>query len=638
MTIYKQTLVLLTLLVSNMLFAQTKSERVTITKNYDLAKLTKIANEYKDLQSNQKKEAIRLAEINNWPLTFVDDNGAYHELMKVSAEGVPQYNMTFNQNAARSTRAKWLHNGGGMGLNVEGQNMTAYVWDGGHALPTHNEFSSAGGGASRITLGDADTPETSDHGTHVCGTIMAYGVYASTKGMAPQASLISYDWSGDLSEVTNAAAEGMLISNHSYGLDIADVADWRIGAYTMESRRWDNIMHNAPYYLMVAAAGNDGDNNYSNADPLEGNVYFDKLYDHIVSKNTMAVANANDLGVNSSGELTSSPNIESSSSEGPTDDLRVKPDITGNGVNVLSPIDTSNSSYASYTGTSMASPNVAGSLLLLQQLNNETNGSYLLSSTLRGLALHNADDGGIYGPDAVYGWGYLNTKKAAEAILNDGTTTAVKVFDLAEGETHTFQVTSDGINPLLASISWNDLPSNHVNIGTPNRPDPVLVNDLDIRVSKNGTTYEPWKLTGVDSNATGDNNVDVFERVDVIGASGDYTVSVSHKGTLAETQTYSLVITGITDFQNTTGVGEQQFANFKIWPNPNKGIFTLSVEDADDLNIVISDILGKVILSENYHNLNSFTKQFDLSLLPSGVYMVSVQNENKKSTNKIIIE
>ena len=51
---------------------------------------------------------------------------------------------------------------------------------------------------------------------------------------------------------------------------------------------------------------------------------------------------------------------------GPTDDGRIKPDVVADGVGVLSSVSSSNTSYSSLSGTSMASPNASGSLLLLQ--------------------------------------------------------------------------------------------------------------------------------------------------------------------------------------------------------------------------------------------------------------------------------
>lgn len=632
--IYKLSLFSLTLLFTINNYAQTEKQKQEITKNYNQEVLQQMAQEFDVLQTSNLEKARALAKINNWPLQYTDDQGTFYQLIKVSEQNKPIYYKTFNKNAARSSRAVFLHNGGGMGLNYEGQNMTAHVWDGGVARETHQEFGDGSGG-TRITFGDTDAGY-SDHGTHVIGTICAMGVNSNAKGMAPQASVISYDWFGDLTEATIEAGQGMMISNHSYGADINDLNDWQIGAYTMDSRAWDKIMYQAPYYLMVCAAGNDGGNNTANGDPLEGNAYFDKLYDHTTSKNNMVVANGNDLSVNSEGEIVGSITLDSSSSEGPTDDYRVKPDITGNGVWLYSSIATSNSSYASYLGTSMASPNVAGSLLLLQQLYNDENGSFMRSATLRGLALHTADDGGMVGPDAQFGWGYMNTKKAAETILNDEGTTEVEEMILEDGQTIEFQTTADGVNTLQASICWTDKQSDNINTGTANDTTPVLVADLDIRVSQGGDIFEPWKLTSVNTNAKGDNNVDNFERIDVEGASGTYNITISHKGTLAEPQAFSLVLTGIT--WNNIGVNENEIAEFSVWPNPNNGIFNIFVNEQDIINVKIIDVLGKETFTKEMNFSNSSTNQIDLSHLTKGIYFIALEKNGQSSVKKLIIE
>ena len=166
------------------------------------------------------------------------------------------------------------------------------------------------------------------------------------------------------------------------------------------------------------------------------------------------------------------------------------------------------------------------------------------SATLKGVALHTADDAGPNGPDAVYGWGLLNAKRAAEVISNNGGASMVEEVVLNSGQTYSVQVTSDGVNDLLASISWTDL-AGAVNNGT-NSPTPALVNDLDVRVTKNGTSYSPWRLTGVTTNGKGDNTKDNYERVDVANASGTYTLTVTHKGSLnSGSQAFSLVVTGL---------------------------------------------------------------------------------------------
>ena len=636
MNISKIKILLLTVLFSGfMVNAQTKAERNQITKNYDKALLTQMANDFAKMQQADKEKALQYAKEHNLPVKYVNEVGQFCELMKLNAEGKPVYYATYNKNAAKSTRANFLHNGGGLGLNIEGQNMTGYVWDGGVALVTHQEFTDDSGN-TRITLGDTDA-DTSDHGTHVIGTVIAKGVNPNAKGMAPQAHLVSYDWGGDLTEATIEASNGMLLSNHSYGPLIENVADWQFGAYTGEARHWDLLLYQAPYYQMVAAAGNDGYVNYENGDPLDGNSGFDKLSGHVVAKNTLAVANGNDLAIDANGDPISTPNLDGSSSQGPTDDYRIKPDITGNGVFLTSSIDASNSSYASYTGTSMASPNVMGTLLILQQLYMQEKSTYMLSATLRGLAKHTADDGGLPGPDAKMGWGYLNAKKSAEIILNDGDTAEVEELDLQNGETYSFQVTSDGTNPLIASISWTDKQSNNVNVGNANDPTPVLVNDLDLRVTKGSTTYEPWKLTGVNSNTKGDNIVDNFERVDVDNASGTYTVTVSHKGNLEDGhQAYSIIITGITG--TNMGVEAEKATQIKIWPNPGNGKFSIFVNESGHANLTVTDLLGKQVYSESFSAEGNETKDVDLSNLVKGVYLINFRINHKITTTKLILE
>ena len=526
------------LVFSTSLNAQTKRQTQKIKQKTNLSKLNELESTFKQKSTSKKEKANKMAKLNGWPL-IIEKDGSYAELQDVTDDGKPIYFTTYNVNASKSTRANYLNIGGGLGLSLDGQNMTAHVWDGGLARSTHQEYDGPGGN-NRFSIGDGTTT-LNYHSAHVTGTIIASGVQANAKGMAPQAKAIGYDWNSDTSEATNAASNGMLISNHSYGYISSNIPDQWFGAYGTDARDWDQIMYNAPYYLMVVAAGNDGNDNSSNGAPLDGNSSYDKLSGHATAKNNMVVANGQDASIDSNGNLIS-VSINSSSSEGPTDDYRIKPDITGNGTAVFSTYESSDTAYNSITGTSMASPNVAGTLLLLQQHYDNLNGSFMRSATLKGLALHTADDAGTSGPDAIYGWGLLNAKAAAETITNNGNQSVISELTLSPGQTYTTTVTADGINDLIASISWTD-PAGSVNSGT-NSSTPALVNDLDIRVS-NGTTYYPYKLTSITSNTKADNSVDPFERVDIANPSGNYTITVTHKGTLSSSQNFSLIITGV---------------------------------------------------------------------------------------------
>ena len=578
-------------------FSQTKEDVAKITKDYDVEKIQQKITYFQKLEETERAKAIAVANKNGWPIIIKGENGSFQELMKLTPDGFPIYYATTNVAAARSTRANFLNTGGGLGLTLDGQGMVARVWDGGTVRRSHSGF-----GGRVTTVDDVSGTTYSDHGTHVTGTIIALpwnAGSAGVKGMATLATARTFYWDNDESEALSEVLGGMLISNHSYGVPITNgttsLPAWYIGAYTDAAQGWDEIAYLSPYYLAVMSAGNDGTNN-NNTNPIASG--YDKLTGNKTSKNTLIVANANDAIINADGSL-SSVSINTSSSQGPTDDRRIKPDITGNGTGLTSTISTSNTSTASYTGTSMASPNVAGTLLLVQQHHKNVTNSFMKSATLRGLACHTADDAGNAGPDAKFGWGLLNAKKAVETITGNGISSWISEETLTQGQTYTMTVKSNGgaSNPLIASITWTDLPG-VANIGNQpvNDPTPVLVNDLDIRVTKDGTTtFYPWKLQSSPSALavrTGDNNVDNIEIIKIDApTAGDYVITITHKGTLVTgAQNYSLIVTGIV-------------SNFSLTPK------------SDDL-IVCSN--QDAVYTFDYKQSGTFTTNFSATGLPSG--------------------
>ncbi|MEZ4787377.1 MAG: hypothetical protein R2790_05740 [Flavobacterium haoranii] len=189
--------------------------------------------------------------------------------------------------------------------------MVPRMWDGG---PIHNHQEYAG----RITMVDGTTRNANSfHSIHVMGTIIASGTFggrSDAKGMAPEATARSFDWNDDESEAISEAMNGMLLSNHSYGVPIANVPGaWYMGAYTQDSYNWDVIAYNFPYYLPVMSAGNDG----TTTNPSPTTTGYDKLNGNKTSKNILTVANAQDATVNTTtGAITAGGTIHSSSSQG----------------------------------------------------------------------------------------------------------------------------------------------------------------------------------------------------------------------------------------------------------------------------------------------------------------------------------
>ncbi len=153
--------------------AQTENERNKIVSGYDTKELSKLLNEFASKQKIQKAEAIAFAKTNNIPVFVKLEDGGVAELQRID-NGNPIYYRTFNVAAARSTRANHLHSGGSLGLNLNGQNMTAYVWDGGHARVSHQEYDGTGG-TNRVTIEDTGSEggtKLNFHAAHVTGKVI----------------------------------------------------------------------------------------------------------------------------------------------------------------------------------------------------------------------------------------------------------------------------------------------------------------------------------------------------------------------------------------------------------------------------------------------------------------------------------
>ena len=458
----------------------------------------------------------------------------------------PLYRTTQNRDAAISSGANLLYpapyNLGGAGVKVG-------VWDAGRVRNTHQEFNT-----NRVVNRNATAP-LDDHATHVAGTVGASGFTASAKGMAPSVAIDSWDWSSDYAEMTSSGAATVSgdttkipLSNHSYGYD-AGTAD--MGVYNDESVETDQLAVAMPYYLICWAAGNE-------QDLLTAKGGFQSITYNGLSKNILTVGAINDA-ISGGVRSPSAGTMSDFSSWGPSDDGRIKPDVVANGTTVNSPIDTSNTAYASYSGTSMAAPSATGSAALLAQLYaREFAGQRMRSSMLKGLLTHTADDLGNAGPDYKFGWGLINVKAAADVIMaHKASLAAPKMIEdtltaAVSSRTHTFQW--DGVSPIRVTLCWTDP------VGTAqadNSRNPNLRHNLDLTVTTPGSTLlRPyvmpfvgnWSDAAMNSVATtGKNNVDNVEQVYVSAPNqaGTYTVTVSRDGALTtSSQVYSLIVTG----------------------------------------------------------------------------------------------
>ncbi len=522
-------------------------------KHTNQAQLEKLEQSFRQQQEQELKRAQKIIENKGLQRKYQSDNGQLVELQGIDATGQLEYYTTNNLGAAHTVATNEIWPNGTLNLNLNGQGLIVGEWDGGAIYNAHQDLN------GRINQVDG-SPSISSHATHVAGTMIGAGMNNQARGMANQAELDAYDWLYDEAEMANAAKGGLLVSNHSYAyltgwsggywmgnINISTQEDYKFGFYNQLAKQWDQIAYNAPYYLIVKAAGNDrGDN--GPGFPADG------PYDCIPplgnAKNILTVGAVNDIanGYNQSSDVK----MTSYSSWGPTDDGRIKPDIVANGSNLTSTWVNSTNDYKSLSGTSMASPNATGSLILLQEHYKNLYNFYMRAATLKGLVIHTADEAGSNpGPDYQYGWGLLNTAKAAAHISNDSGKQLMYEDRLANQDTFTYSVYSDGNEPLTATLSWTDVPGNP----PPPSLDPstlMLVNDLDLRIvyDSNNNANQPYVMNPSAPAApasTGDNIRDNAEKVHIASPSaGWYTIRVTHKNNLnnQNPQEFSVISSG----------------------------------------------------------------------------------------------
>lgn len=625
-----------------LIFSQTTEERRKIAENSD-----EVANAalLKELQNDQHNREIRISAYlstnPNVKKIIKDDVSGKIELTDILSDGNPLYTSTSNEGSAITARSTSLYNGGVLGLNIQGQGMTVGVWDGGPVRDTHQEFMVDG--FTKVSILDF-TSSMSDHGTHVAGTIAAKGVLPAVRGLAFNSSIKSYDWNDDLIEMQNEASTGLLMSNHSYGPALTTNSQlWILGAYINDARQLDALCYNNPFYLPVFAAGNDRAKTAIPYGTQNASKFgYDLIAGDGVAKNVLTVAAVNQVLQYVNNE---SVTMSSFSNYGPTDDGRIKPEISAKGVAVRSTTSNTDTSTGFKDGTSMAAPAVTAVVTLLQQYHNQLYNNYMRAATVKGLVLHTADEAGDgAGPDYQFGWGLINAENAAKVIRDKNLTSnrsVITELNLNNGATFTQSVNSYSNRPLKISISWTDpAPAiATINNGDVDPSTKYLVNDLDVKVtSANGTIYYPWKLQGLASafspatnNST--NNVDNFERIDIPNANGEYTITVTHKGVLVNgNQNFTLIVNGQSLSTLSTNDIKSKENKVYIYPNPVKDILYLGNNNNVEAYVAVVDVSGRIVLKDTVKD-----SKIDVHALVPGSYMLIYSDkQNRELSTKFI--
>lgn len=427
--------------------------------------------------------------------------------------------------------------------NLDGTGQIVGVWDEGPARDTHDNFQNApasspiNNGNKRVlkidnTLGNGGGVGLSNHGTHVTGTIIGDGtgdtqIHSGTgnpesQGYAYKAFCVSHNWDDVFSERRQ--------SKHDWN-HVADNHSWSngssFGGYNGYTQQFD-FDNRDSWLCQVMSAGN-----YANSGSRPFSDKGMTVYASNAHRNGMIIANVQD-----------NEDINGSSSRGPAADGRLIPQFSANGTGLRSCIASGDSSYASYTGTSMSGPSVCGSVVLLSQLwRQEHSGRMLAPDVIRGVLALTARDKFNTGPDYRYGFGMVDCQAAADLILADKQNGKQIVRGAARsGDVIEYSISvSSSSQPLRVVLSWLDVYAN-------TNANPVLVNDLDVELVApgGGTTFYPY--AGVTSASNGDedhtftttgaNTRDNIELVNVDSpATGTWTLLVKGTSIPANAQT-----------------------------------------------------------------------------------------------------
>jgi subtilisin family serine protease len=274
---------------------------------------------------------------------------------------------------ARGQQVDWSHGNFGVDsvhLRTKGQGIKVAILDTGVDLDHPDLRGNVV--LSKDFTGKGTADDGNGHGTHVAGIVAAIDNSVGVIGVAPEAKLVI----------------GKVLGDDGSGFDnnIAKAIDWAVDvgadviSLSLGSPQYSAVTHGAileavksHHVAVVAAAGNSG---------FQGVDYPGKLIE------TVAVAA-----------------VDKSNRRADFSSVGSEVDIAGPGVQILSTYP--DGRVATLSGTSMATPFVAGVIACVLSYRRATGQPDLTHDELRQLLQANAADAGQPGRDGEYGWGLI---------------------------------------------------------------------------------------------------------------------------------------------------------------------------------------------------------------------------------------
>ena len=245
----------------------------------------------------------------------------------------------------------------------------------------------------------------------------------------------------------------------------------------------------------------------------------------------------NVIGVGSTYDVDNT--LSFTSSRGPVDDGRIKPDMVAPGEIITTTGTTSN--YRQFGGTSFATPHVSGSAALLMQLwKQRNNNQEPIPSTIKALFMQGAQDIRNPGPDYEVGFGQINVSASANLIA-DTTPSSKYVLEglMNNGEEHTFFIIAPGNKKLKATVVWDDKEGTLNSLRN-------LINDIDMKASSpTNSPLMPYTLDPLNPSQNagrGEDHTNNVEQIELDNAqAGTWKLTIKGTSIPYSNQTYSLV-------------------------------------------------------------------------------------------------
>ncbi|MCC6592993.1 MAG: S8 family serine peptidase [Xanthomonadales bacterium] len=389
---------------------------------------------------------------------------------------------------------------------VNGAGVRVAIVDGG-IRTTHVDIAAAV--VPCVGSNGACTASNNAHGTHVAGAvagrgssgILDAGGFLRGQGVAPGASVIQLRYNpflsaggpggmvanGMISIYRDAASSGAQLANNSWGPTSTpqcyDIPTMQVDLIARDAD--STVAGNQPVLTVWSVMNGNGDRNTGPCAPSS-------LGSPDEAKNLFSVGSTRMLS-GSSQPGAAMFDVSSNSAHGPACDGRTVPHIVAPGCSTDSLTATSDTSFGSMCGTSMASPVVSGASALYWQRHRDVHGEDPSPALVKAVFTAAADnligrldaDGRVIPqrPNRLAGWGRINL----DAVINPGVEVWLHDQDTvftASGNEYTVQLQADDpAEPVRIMLAWTDAPGPGSGGTTPS-----WTNDLDLSVTA-GATY-----------------------------------------------------------------------------------------------------------------------------------------------------